>query len=76
MKSFFKSLTQKGYALYERGGRIAGIQGEKRRYRLSTLGYSEDRLINLNLKTKEQKRSAELEHLRKKGREHNKHKNR
>lgn len=76
MKSFFNSLTQKGYVLYERGGRTAGIQGEMRRYRFPTLGYSQERLTNLNLKTKEQKRNAELELLRKKGKEHNKHKNR
>jgi hypothetical protein len=41
---FFKSLEKEGLQLYERGGSIAGIQGEKRRYRLKTLGYSKERI--------------------------------
>lgn len=72
MKSFYTSLTKQGYTLYERGGKIAGIQGEKRRYRFGTLGYSAERLLNLNLKTKEQKRNADLKLLRAKGKEQNK----
>lgn len=76
MNDFFNTLKQQGYSLYERGGKITGIQGEKRRYRFSTLGFSHERIINLNLKTKEQKRNAELALLRTKGKEKNNHKKR
>jgi len=33
---------------YFRNGKIAGLQGEKRRYRLKTLGFSKERLEELN----------------------------
>ncbi len=47
-KKFFKKLESEGLQLYERGGSIAGIQGEKRRYRLKTLGYSPERIKELS----------------------------
>lgn len=76
MKEFFNALEQEGHSLYERGGKITGIQGEKRKYRFSTLGYSHERITNLNLETIEQKRRAELSLLRTKGKEQNNHRRR
>lgn len=46
-KKFFKKLESEGLQLYERGGSITGIQGEKRRYRLKTLGYTKERIQEL-----------------------------
>ena len=52
-EKFFKKLESEGLQLYERGGSIAGIQGEKRRYRLKTLGYSPERIKEIGTQSKD-----------------------
>lgn len=46
-KNFFDLLQKNGLLLYERGGVVSGIQGERRRYRLRTLGYSNSKIKEL-----------------------------
>lgn len=47
-QSFYTTLNKQGITLYERGGKITGIVGEKRKYRLKTLGYSQERIQTLD----------------------------
>ena len=47
-KGFLKTLSSKGMEVYTRNGRIAGLKGDKRKYRLKTLGFSKERLAELD----------------------------
>ncbi len=49
-KNFYQLLQKNGLTLYERGGNISGVQGEKRRYRLKTLGYSNEKIKEINMR--------------------------
>ncbi|GGG25083.1 hypothetical protein GCM10011344_27180 [Dokdonia pacifica] len=62
-KSFFKAL--KKLNVYERNGEITGLQGEKRRYRLKTLGFSKERLEELNQSKLNNVTKSRLEQLKK-----------
>ena len=44
-QQFLQLLLQSDLTVCRRGGTIAGVQGNKRRYRLKTLGFSADRVI-------------------------------
>lgn len=39
-KSFLNLIENSDLPFYKRGGKIVGIQGDKRRYRLKTLGFA------------------------------------
>lgn len=55
---YYKQLEKAGLELYSRGGKIVGVHGLKRRYRLKTLGFSPKR-INME-KTITQDRLSQL----------------
>lgn len=59
-KVHYRELEKAGLELYSRGGKIVGVQGLNRRYRLKTLGFDPSR-ISIE---KEQKRRAELQKLK------------
>ena len=59
---YYKELEKEGLDLYSRGGKIVGVQGFNRRYRLKTLGFDPSRIIKE--KTKEQQRFMELKKLK------------
>lgn len=42
---YYKELEKVGLELYSRDGKIVGVHGLKRRYRLKTLGFSPERII-------------------------------
>jgi len=71
-KAFLKAL--KALNVYERNGKIAGLQGERRRYRLKTLGFSKVRLEELNQSKTKDVTKSRLEQIQKveKYRNHNK----
>ncbi|WP_396602077.1 hypothetical protein [Algibacter sp. R77976] len=55
-----REFEKAGIQFYSRGGKIVGVQGFKRRYRLKTLGFDPAR-ISIE---KEQKRMNELQKLK------------
>lgn len=59
-RDFLKALEKE--SSYARNGKIVGLQGEKRRYRLNTLGFSEARLKALD-KTNQRLRQLENREL-------------
>ena len=65
---FFDMLNKNGLSTYVRGGRISGVVFSERKFRLKTLGYTEERLQELD---KTLKQSKELSGLRKKSKEKN-----
>jgi len=60
-ETFFQMLNDCGISPYERGGRISGIVSEGRKFRLNRLGFTEERLLDLD-KTKI--RAHELKEMR------------
>lgn len=61
-KVYFKELEKAGLELYSRGGKIVGVQGFNKRYRLKTLGFDPTR-ISLE-KVKENSRLKDLQKLK------------
>jgi hypothetical protein len=61
-KVYFKELEKAGIELYSRGGKIVGVQGFNKRYRLKTLGFDPTR-ISLE-KVKENSRLKDLQKLK------------
>ena len=61
-KFYFKELEKAGIELYSRGGKIVGVQGFNKRYRLKTLGFDPIR-ISME-KVKEQNRLQDLQKLK------------
>ena len=61
-KVYYKKLEKAGLELYSRGGKIVGIQGFNRRYRLKTLGFDPSR-VSME-KTKEKNRLKDLQKLK------------
>lgn len=49
-KVYYKELEKVGLELYSRGGKIVGVQGFNRRYRLKTLGFEPSRLLMEKIK--------------------------
>ncbi len=62
-ETFYKLLTECGLKYYERGGKISGVVFQEWKFRLSKLGYGEDRVDVLN---KNRLRSKELTSVRSK----------
>ena len=60
-KVHYKELEKVGLELYSRGGKIVGIQGFNKRYRLKTLGFDPSR-VSLE-KTQEKSRLDSLRKL-------------
>lgn len=60
-ETFFQMLKDCGIQPYERGGRISGIVSDGRKFRLNRLGFTEERLLDLD-KTKI--RGRELKEMR------------
>jgi len=63
---FFELLKVSGLSTYIRGGRISGIVFSERKFRLKTLGFTEERLLELE---KTLKQTKELNNLREKTKE-------
>lgn len=63
---FFELLKESGLSTYVRGGRISGVVFSDRKFRLKTLGFTEERLQELD---KALKQSKELNRVREKTRE-------
>lgn len=63
-KVHYKELEKAGLDLYSRGGKIVGVQGFNRRYRLKTLGFDWSR-ISLE-KTKKKNRLTDLKKIKSK----------
>lgn len=63
-KVHYKELEKAGLDLYSRGGKIVGVQGFNRRYRLKTLGFDSSR-ISLE-KTKKKNRLTDLKKIKSK----------
>ncbi|QNM84888.1 hypothetical protein H9W90_11895 [Polaribacter pectinis] len=61
-KVYFKELEKAGIELYSRGGKIVGVQGFNKRYRLKTLGFDPTR-ISLE-KVRENSRLKDLQKLK------------
>jgi hypothetical protein len=61
-KVYYKELEKFGLELYSRGGKIVGVQGFNKRYRLKTLGFDPIR-ISME-KTKSKKRLHDLQYLK------------
>lgn len=61
-KSFYLKLEKAGLRPYQRGGKIVGVMGTKRKYRLKTLGYSAERIAKE--KRKQHSRLQSLERLK------------
>ena len=59
-EDFFSKIREQHLETYERGGKIVGIAGEKN-MRFTTLGYTEEKFQELNIR---QDRHADLEELR------------
>ena len=59
---FFEMLKESGLQTYIRGGKIYGVNYENRKYRFKTLGFTEERLNELDIWVK---RNKELGRLRK-----------
>lgn len=57
---FYENLRNGGLKLYERGGRVAGID-DNRRYRFSTLEFEEERMKELDVR---EERTADIDALR------------
>jgi len=70
-EDFYELLNECGLSTYVRGGRISGVVFSERKFRLKTLGFTEERLQELE-KTLNQ--SKELSELRKKANEKTKEK--
>lgn len=71
-KDFYKKLEQEGLRPYERGGKIVGVYGQKRKFRLKTLGFSHERIQGLEKKkdrVKTKNRLRELTSQKSKGHE-------
>ena len=71
-KHFYERLHKLGLETYERSGKVVGVYGNKRKYRLQTLGFSEYRireLDNQKEKNKTRNRLRELNNERPKGQE-------
>ena len=51
-KFYFKELEKAGIELYSRGGKIVGVQGFNKRYRLKTLGFDPTRISMEKMKGK------------------------
>lgn len=63
--NFFELLLEYGLTTYIRGGRVSGIIFQDRKFRLKTLGFTEEKLNELNLR---QDRSNDIDFIR--SREH------
>ena len=50
---YYKELEKAGLELYSRDGKIIGVHGLKRRYRLKTLGFSPERISMEKIKTQD-----------------------
>lgn len=61
-KVYYKELEKAGLELYSRGGKVVGVQGFNKRYRLKTLGFDPIR-ISLE-KVKENRRLKDLQKLK------------
>lgn len=48
MNSFYTSIQEKGYSLYERNGKITGLIDKELKYRFSKLGFDKDKLNYLD----------------------------
>lgn len=66
--TFFELLKESGLSTYVRGGRISGVVFSGRKFRLKTLGFTEDRLQELD---KALKQSKEINRVREKTKEKN-----
>jgi hypothetical protein len=64
--SFFKMIKESGLQTYIRGGRISGVVFSDRKFRLNTLGFTEERLEELDRALKQ---SKELNRVRESTRE-------
>lgn len=66
VEEFLNELKVHGHEPYHRDGKLAGVKFEgNRKFRLSTLGFEENKIINLELKqTKEDKELTEIKNLR------------
>ncbi len=62
---FFKKLETAGLNVYSRNNTIAGLQGNKRRYRLKTLGFSKERLQELHQNRLKELSKSRLKQLKK-----------
>ena len=58
----YRELEKSGLELYSRGGKIAGVQGFNRRYRLKTLGFDPSR-VSMK-KTINKKRLQDLKQIK------------
>lgn len=63
-KDFYKQIQSQGYQLYYRNNKVAGIQ-LKRRFRLRTLGYTQDVLKELDQNLEMNKRLQRLQQIKK-----------
>ncbi|MFA6922883.1 MAG: relaxase/mobilization nuclease domain-containing protein [Bacteroidales bacterium] len=63
---FYKNLKDSGLQAYIRGGRISGIVFNEKKYRLKTLGFTEEKLQGLD---KSLGREKEISEIRKKSKE-------
>lgn len=61
-KVYFKELEKAGLELYSRGGKVVGVQGFNKRYRLKTLGFDPCRVTMEKVKNKD--RLQELQELK------------
>ena len=60
---FYRNMSSAGLSPYRRGGRIAGLDGAKRRYRLKTLGFSLERIADIENHVRTQDRLQEIKRL-------------
>jgi len=49
------------FSMYERGGKVAGIEEEQRHFRFSTLGYGDEKMAELSIR---EERLEELHEIR------------
>ena len=57
---FYRNISPAGLSPYIRGGKIAGLDGAKRRYRFKTLGFSQERIADIENHVRTQDRLREL----------------
>ncbi len=68
-ESFFELLNESGLSSYSRGGKVTGILYQGRKFRFSTLGFTDEKLKELD---KSIEREKELRRLRENGNEKSK----
>lgn len=62
-KAFYRSIQKEGYELYERRGQVVGIISN-RKYRLKTLGYTQELIKQLFKKLTKSKRLEAIRKIR------------